>query len=77
MEDALAAVAGDLRGAVERLDELAFDALREAVAGGATDRPEVERRITRARNAVERAISLLEPKGRGAERRGAEDRGED
>ncbi len=66
-EESLAGVCADLRGLVDRLDELAFDSLREAVAAGATGRPEIERRIVRARNALERAISLLErPAGRGA-----------
>lgn len=53
----------ELRGVLEsvigRLDDLAFRELRQAVARGDKARPLVERRITRARNAVIRAMGLL------------------
>jgi hypothetical protein len=56
----------DLEGIVERLqaisEELAdagIDALREAIAEGASTRPDRERRITQARRAVEKAITSL------------------
>jgi hypothetical protein len=61
--EALDDVCAELRRSVERLDELAFDVLREAVASGQRSRPEAERRIVRARNAIERAISILEHAG--------------
>lgn len=44
---------------VERLDDLAFRELRRAVARGDQKRPEIERRVTRARNALLRAMPLL------------------
>ena len=54
----------DLR---ERLADIADDladraltALREAVEAGATGRPDEERRLTRARAAVEKAMHLLD-----------------
>ena len=44
---------------VEELDEIAFDRLREAAADGATERPELDKRITQARRALEKAAGLL------------------
>jgi len=44
---------------VEELDEIAFDRLREAAADGATERPELDKRITQARRALEKASRLL------------------
>jgi hypothetical protein len=41
------------------LDELSFDLLQEAVAGGATERPAADRTLTQARRAVEKAAHLL------------------
>ena len=43
----------------EELDDLAMSALRDAVEEGATARPEEEKKLTRARRSVERAISIL------------------
>jgi len=58
-------VAQRLQGIVEELDDLAFDRLREATdavrRGGAPD-PALaaeERRLTRARRAVEKAVVVL------------------
>jgi hypothetical protein len=39
---------------------LALDLLREAVAAGERQRPDAERRLVRARNALARAQHLLE-----------------
>jgi hypothetical protein len=57
----------DLEGIVERLqaisEELAdagIDTLREAIAEGASKRPDRERRIAQARRAVEKAIVSLQ-----------------
>lgn len=59
-EDArLAEVAEHLAALVERIDELALDILREAVAAGEKERPEAERRLVRARNALQRALHIL------------------
>jgi hypothetical protein len=43
----------------EQLADLALDRLREAVEAGATAAPAEERRLTRARRAVEKAAALL------------------
>ena len=43
----------------EQLDDMAVSALRDAVEEGATARPEEEKRLTRARRSVEKAISIL------------------
>ncbi len=44
----------------EQLDDLAMSVLRDAVEEGATTRPEREKKLTRARRSVEKAISILE-----------------
>ena len=41
------------------LDELSLDLLHEAVAEGATKRPDADRALTQARRAVEKAAHLL------------------
>ena len=43
----------------EQLDDLAMSVLRDAVDEGATSRPEEEKKLTRARRSVEKAISIL------------------
>ncbi len=43
----------------EQLDDMAVSVLRDAVEEGATARPEEEKRLTRARRSVEKAISIL------------------
>jgi hypothetical protein len=48
-----------LEGIAEELADLALDALRQAIDAGETARPDAERRLTRARHAVERAIAAL------------------
>lgn len=53
-----------LEAIAEELADLALDRLREAVEGGATRAPADERRLTRARRAVEKALAILaEPAG--------------
>lgn len=52
-------IRGELESLAERLSDLAIEVLREAVAAGETRRPETERRVTRARHAVERAVGIL------------------
>lgn len=44
----------------EELGELGMSVLRDAIEGGAAVRPELERRISRARTAVEKARHLLD-----------------
>jgi ElaB/YqjD/DUF883 family membrane-anchored ribosome-binding protein len=58
-EDRIGEICSELGALIEKLDDLALEALREAVAEGATARPEIERRIVRARNSLERARHLL------------------
>lgn len=48
-----------LEQVVEQLDDLAMSVLRDAVEEGATTRPEEEKKLTRARRSVEKAISIL------------------
>lgn len=54
-------VAAELAGLAERLADLAIDRLRQAVGedGDAASAAAEERRITRARRAVEKAAHLL------------------
>ena len=52
-------IADRIEALVEELDEIAFDRLREAVAAGATERPALDKRITQARRALEKASRLL------------------
>ena len=54
-----------LAGIAEELADRALDVLREAVDRGETGRPDDERRLTRARAAVERAVMLLGGRGEG------------
>lgn len=58
-DEAVDAVCSELEALVERLGDLAYEELRRAVEEGETERPELERRLTRARHAVERAVALL------------------
>ncbi|MBM3741443.1 MAG: hypothetical protein FJW43_01740 [Actinobacteria bacterium] len=48
-----------LKSVSEILADKALDALKEAHHAGETKRPELERTLTQARRAVEKAISLL------------------
>ncbi len=58
-EDALAEIRGELARILDRLEDLGIAALRDALERGEQGRPEIERRITRARHALERAIGAL------------------
>ncbi len=55
----VADVRARLEAIAEELADMAIDLLREAVDQGADKRPELEKRITRARTAVEKAAHLL------------------
>ena len=48
-----------LKGISEQLADRALDALKQAHAAGESKRPEIERTLSQARRAVEKAISLL------------------
>ncbi len=54
----LDALAGRLDHLAEELADAAMEALREAMAAGEA-KPELERRLTRARRSVERAAALV------------------
>jgi hypothetical protein len=62
-EEAYAEVASSLRSIEEQLRDLAYDALRAAASGDDAAAAE-EKRVLRARRAIERAINALEPRGR-------------
>ncbi len=49
-----------LASIAEELGDAALTVLRDAVEAGADKRPELERRLTRARSAVEKAVHLLD-----------------
>ena len=48
-----------LQEIIDRLDDIAFRELRGAIARKETKRPDIERRVTRARNALIRVMPLL------------------
>jgi hypothetical protein len=52
-------ICGELDRIAERLDDLILDLLHDAVREHAGKRPELERRATRARHAIERATIAL------------------
>ena len=49
-----------LEGIAEELADLAITRLRESIDAGGTEYPVDEKRLTRARRAVEKAIHLLD-----------------
>ena len=53
-------IRGRLEGIAEELADLAIVRLRESIDEGGTEYPLDEKRLTRARRAVEKAIHLLE-----------------
>jgi hypothetical protein len=53
------ALADRLEAVVADLDDLAFARLREAVADGATSRPQSDKELTKARRAAEKAAHIL------------------
>jgi ElaB/YqjD/DUF883 family membrane-anchored ribosome-binding protein len=68
-EESIEQICADLDQIAERLDDLVLELLRDAVRNKAEKRPELERRATRARRAIERATIAL----RGATVEEAED----
>jgi predicted ABC-type ATPase len=53
-------IRGWLEGIAEELADLAIVRLRESIDAGGHELPVDERRLTRARRAVEKAISILQ-----------------
>jgi len=52
-------IRGRLEAIAEELADLAIERLRESIDAGGTELPVDERRLTRARRAVEKAIAVL------------------
>ncbi len=52
-----------LRGVLERLDDMAMDALREFISSENSQHKEIEKRIHRARRAIMKAIGELDGAG--------------
>ena len=60
MEEKLEEIKGRLENISEELADIAMEALREALdAQEATHRPEIEKRLTRARRAVDKATAII------------------
>ena len=64
----MAGVAARLEGVIEELTDIALDALRRASQGDphsaeAGEALAIERRIVRARRAIEKAVAVLDPSG--------------
>jgi hypothetical protein len=69
-DDALAELVGRLEGMAEELTDMAMDALRRATSGDpdsaeAGQAISLEKRINRARRALEKAASILVPPAEG------------
>ncbi|MEL7155150.1 MAG: hypothetical protein AAFN30_00970 [Actinomycetota bacterium] len=60
MNDRVDDIRGQLESLGEQLAELAIDVLRQAVDEGATSRPPLEKKLTQARRAVEKAARALD-----------------
>jgi C4-dicarboxylate-specific signal transduction histidine kinase len=59
MSGDLEQVVSEIEQLTERLGDLAMEELRRAISSGAQKRPQAERQITKARNALERALVAL------------------
>jgi hypothetical protein len=59
-DERLAPLVDQLRAVEEALGDLIYDVLREAVSRGEAKRPDLEKRLTRARTAVTKAVHLLD-----------------
>jgi hypothetical protein len=57
--DELESLVSDLGLIAERIADLAMQTLREAISRREQSRPQLEKELTRARHAVERAIGIL------------------
>lgn len=61
MNDRIADIQLRLESIAEELADVSIDLLREAVEAGETKRPELDKRLSQARRAVEKAARSLEP----------------
>ncbi len=57
--DELEEIRQRIQDVIDRLDDIAFRELRGAVSRKEMKRPEIERRLTRARNALLRVLPML------------------
>ncbi len=62
IDDALEDLAERLAGIAADMDDLGFEYLRAAAAGGDPTHLAVERRLLKARRAVARAVAALQPR---------------
>lgn len=60
MDHRIADIQARLTSMAEELTEISVDVLREAVEAGETRRPEIDKRLSQARRAVEKAARVLE-----------------
>lgn len=59
IDDDIESIAARLEALSEELNDLAMSLVSDALERGAKDRPEVEKRISRARRTVDRAAGQL------------------
>ena len=60
MDHRIAEMRAELESIAERLTEVSVDILREAVEAGESNRPEIDKHLSTARRAVEKAARALE-----------------
>ena len=59
IQDSIDSIASRLEAVSEDLNDLAMTLVSEAISEGSNDRPEAEKRISRARRTVDRAVQQL------------------
>jgi len=59
LESLVSDIAAELSALAERLNDAAMTVLADAIESGESERPDLERRISRARRTVERAAHQL------------------
>ena len=59
IDDDIESIAGRLEALSEELNDLAMSLVSEAIAEGNGERPEAEKRVSRARRTVDRAAAQL------------------
>lgn len=60
MEDRIADIRSRLESITEELTEVSVDLLRSAIEAGETARPPIDKKLSQARRAVEKAARLLD-----------------
>lgn len=63
LESSVVEIAEELASLAERLNEVAMALLGRAIEEGTGERPELERRVSKARRTVERAVGQLRTSG--------------